>query len=87
MDKNLLIRIAAVALLLYSLYSFFSVQRELTELHRIEEERTALWEQLRSEHETLTERSGAELTDEELEALARSRLGIVRQGERIFRFE
>ena len=87
MDKNLLIRIAAVALLLYSLYSFFSAQRELTELRRLEESYTAEWEQIQAEHDALTERSGTELTDEELEALARSRLGMVRQGEKIFRFD
>ena len=86
MDKNLLIRIAAVALLLYSLYCFFSVQGELTRLRQTEEARTAVWEQTRTENTALTERVNAELTDEELERLARSRLGMVQPGEKIFRF-
>ena len=86
MDKDLLIRIAAVALLLYSLYCFFSTQGELTRLRQTELIREAAWEQARTENAALRERVSAELTDEELERLARSRLGMVRQGEKIFRF-
>ena len=85
-DRPSLISFVAVALLVYSLcilaaasLKLDSAEKDLAAL----EEKYAL---LVSEQETLTARLESGLSDDELERLARERLGLVMPGEKIFYF-
>ncbi len=85
-DREALLRLLAVSLLLYMLVSFGAVRLRLNAA-RVEEEALALaCEALREENETLRRDLSAPWDDERLEALARERLGLVRPGEKIFYF-
>ena len=85
--KETLVRIVLLALLLYASICLASAGRELHAAR-------ALAAELRAEIETV-ERGNAELgrkldqgwSAEDVEALARERLGLVLPGDRIFRFE
>lgn len=84
--KRSLIRIVALALLLYSLWSLASVRQEL---YSARQQEIALRQELgilMQENERLLLKLEQGLDDEFLEQLARERLGLVRSGEIIFRF-
>ncbi len=84
--KRSLIRIVALALLLYSLWSLASVRQEL---YAARQQELALRQELgilMQENERLLLKLEQGLDDEFLEQLARERLGLVRSGEIIFRF-
>jgi len=84
--KRSLIRIVALALLLYSLWSLASVRQEL---YSARQQELALRQELgilMQENERLLLKLEQGLDDEFLEQLARERLGLVRSGEIIFRF-
>lgn len=84
--RRTLIRIVAVALLLYSLWSLASVRVSL--YHALEQEQNLKreLEVLQQEAGLLESRLEQGFDDDFLEALARERLGLVRSGEIIFRF-
>ena len=84
--RRTLIRIVAVALLLYSLWSLASVRLRLS--HALEREQNMLTElkELEQEGSRLQAQLDSGFDDEYLEALARERLGLVKSGEIIFRF-
>lgn len=84
--RSTLIRIVALALLLYSL-SFFAAS--LRSLHRAEDsvrERQLHLEELERENARLKARIESMNSDEGIEAMARERLGLVMPGEKIFYF-
>ena len=84
--KETLIRIILIALLLYSLTGFASVKREAD---RAELERSLLSEKLRvleAENARMRGSLEVELSEAEIEQLARQRLGLVMPGEKIFYF-
>ncbi len=85
-DRPSLISFVAVALLVYSLCSLAAASLKLDsaekDLAALEEEYALLV----SEQETLTARLESGLSDDELERLARERLGLVMPGEKIFYF-
>ena len=85
-DRPSLISFVAVALLVYSLCILAAASLKLDsaekDLAALEEEYALLV----SEQETLTARLESGLSDDELERLARERLGLVMPGEKIFYF-
>ena len=85
-ERPVLLYIVAVALLLYSLAALGSAAYRLNEAEKtfavLQEELSAAIE----ENRLLCEQLAAKLTDSEIEALARQRLGLVMPGERIFYF-
>lgn len=84
--RKTLIRIVAVALLLYSLWSLASVRLRLSDALSREQKLQSELESLEQEAELLHLRLEGGFDDEYLEALARERLGLVKSGEIIFRF-
>ena len=84
--KRSLIRIVALALLLYSLWSLASVRQELYSARQQELALRQELDILMQENERLLLKLEQGLDDEFLEQLARERLGLVRSGEIIFRF-
>lgn len=84
--KRTLIRIVAVALLLYSLWSLSAVGRKLDRVRRslppLEKEYALLLE----EGALMQARLESGIDDEYIEALARERLGLVKSGDIIFYF-
>lgn len=84
--RRTLIRIVAVALLLYSLWSLASVRLRLSDALSREHKLQSELESLEQEAELLYHRLEGGFDDEYLEALARERLGLVKSGEIIFRF-
>ncbi len=85
-DRPSLISFVAVALLVYSMCSLTAASLKLASE---EEKLAALTEEyslLVTERETLSARLESELTDADMERLARERLGLVMPGEKIFYF-
>lgn len=86
-QRDLILRIAVLALLAYSLVCFFSARDTL---RRSEEETRALEAEcraLREEQRQLQARQARAGTAEEMRRLAWERLGLVQPGEIIFRFD
>ena len=85
-DRPVLIRFVAVALLLYSMAALCSAVLRMNEAEKayavLREEVSVL----QTDNVLLSERLASGLTDSEIEALARERLGLVMPGERIFYF-
>ena len=84
--RNVLLRLVAVALLLYALGTVTSVSRKLKECEAAEKMRMHQLQQLQEENTELTEKLSGSGKDEEMERLARDRLGMVRPGDLIFYF-
>lgn len=84
--RRTLIRIVAVSLLLYSLWSLASVRSRLSQALRQEQALQLELNELQQEAQLLQSRLDSGFDDEYLEALARERLGLVKGGEIIFRF-
>lgn len=85
-DRPVLIRFVAVVLLIYSLAALCSAALRMSEAEKayavLREEASVL----QAENALLSERLASKLTDSEIEALARERLGLIMPGERIFYF-
>lgn len=86
MQKNSLMRIVSVALLLYALFSFLSVRSDLRRTEMLAEEFRAEVEQLQKENDQLQGRIDSGWSDEELRRLAWERLALVLPGEKLFYF-
>lgn len=83
-DRALILRIVALALLLYGLGSLTAVRRELRAAQDTVEALRQQREMLVAQQEALNQALADRDSPEELERLARERLGMVRPGERIF---
>ena len=84
--RSTLIRIVALALLLYSLSFFAASLRSLKRAEASLEERQARLERLEQENRRLRTQLESMESREGIEALARERLGLVMPGEKIFYF-
>ena len=86
-NKETILRLLVIALLLYMLTSYAAARGRLAALREREEEMDRLCVCLRAENEELQQRLASAGDDETLEALARERLGLVMPGERIYYFD
>lgn len=84
--KERILRIVAVALLAYSLWSFASVQLELRRAEKEYERLEAELASLERENAELTEKTAHSRDDDAIEQIARERLGLVMPGEIVFYF-
>ncbi len=85
-SKETLIRIVLVSLLLYAALSLFETGRELGQLESARREAQESLAALRNENGQLRDSLSQDRSEEEMERLARERLGLVRPGEKIFYF-
>ena len=81
-----LIRIAAVALLLYSLWSLYTSYAGIQQAGRIAAEKESTLARLKTENAELLRKRELAESGELLEKLARERLGYILPGERVFLF-
>ena len=82
--KNQLAGIAITAILIYGVFSLISASVRLKKVESLNEELESEINAARQEQKSITaliENSGS---DEQMEALARARLGLVKPGETIF---
>ena len=79
-------RIILVALLLYSLTGFVTVSRELRQSELMAAQMRQQTEELRLVNGELEEKIGQGHSPEEMQQLARDRLGLVLPGEKLFYF-
>ncbi len=86
MQRDLIMRIVVVALMLYALVSLASVRGDLRRTERLAAELEETYAQLQEESRELTERLAAARSPEEMRALAWQRLGLVLPGEKVFYF-
>lgn len=84
--KETLTRIVLLALLLYAALCLASARRELYAANAAERALSARLETVEKENLAVSRSLAEGWSAEELEALARKRLGLVRPGDRIFRF-
>ena len=85
--RETLIRIVLSALLLYSAACLASARREMYAADAREASLCAALETVERDNREASRRLETGWSAEELEALARERLGLVLPGDRIFRFE
>lgn len=85
--KETLIRIVLLALLIYAAVCLASARRELRSADALEAALSAELETVERDNRALGRRLRDGWSAEELESLARERLGLVLPGDRIFRFE
>lgn len=85
--KETLIRIVLLALLLYAAVCLASAGRNLYAAEALEARLRAELETIERENLALDRKLEQGWSAEDLEALARERLGLVLPGDRIFRFE
>ena len=85
-SRRTIIRIVAVALLLYSLASLITVRRQLDAMQSLRGRLTEELEILRQEREVLEERLAAYGEEAEMRRLAWERLGLVAPGETVYYF-
>ena len=83
-QREILIRIVLVLLLLYALGHFSAAQLTLRRTERLTAELQNQRDALLGEQRLLREERESLRTPEGLEAAARERLGLVRPGERVF---
>ena len=81
-----LIRIVAVVLLLYSLWSLYGSYAGIQTARRIAAERESSLARLKTENAQLLRESELAEDESTLEKLARERLGYILPGERVFLF-
>ncbi|MBQ2960363.1 MAG: septum formation initiator family protein [Oscillospiraceae bacterium] len=84
--KESLIRIIFLSLLLYSMLSLAASGRELEEALAKKQELEKQLGLLTSQKQALQDKLSREISEEEIEQLARQRLGLVKAGEKIFYF-
>lgn len=84
--KESLIRIILLSFLLYSALSLAASGRELHEALARQEQLNAQLAAVDAERQAMQARLNARISPEEIEQLARQRLGLVRPGEKIFYF-
>ena len=84
--RETLTRIVLVALLLYSLASLLTVGRELKHAERLEQQLRQQTESQQALKQALEQRLTQEQSPEELQQMARERLGLVLPGEKLFYF-
>lgn len=80
------VRLVAVALLLYALLGLAAQWRLLCRTESAERELSLELRQLREENAALAEKLSGASRDREMERLARERLGMVRPGDTVFYF-
>lgn len=85
-DRDVILRIVILALLLYSLASFASVRSDLRKTEQLAQSLKEELEQLQCENQELEEMLSSPRSDEEMRMLARQRLGMVMPGEKVFYF-
>ena len=84
--RETLVRIVLVALLLYAAACLLASRRELYAAGREEQALSARLEAIEQENLAVGRHLTEGWSEEELEALARERLGLVLPGDRVFRF-
>lgn len=84
--KDTLICIVLIALTLYACTNVAAVGGELRAAAAVQQELSAELEERTADNTALREKLEAGLSDEELERLARERLGLVKPGDKIFYF-
>jgi len=84
--RETLVRIVLVALLLYAAACLSASRRALYEAGRAEQALSARLEEIEQENLAVGRQLTEGWSEEELEALARERLGLVLPGDRVFRF-
>ena len=84
--RSPIVRIVALALLVYALASLLTVRRELAGAEETVAAMTRQRELLETERAELEDAMARRDSPEELERLARERLGMVAPGERIYCF-
>ena len=84
--RETLTRIVLVALLLYSLASLLTVGRELKQAERLERQLRQQTESQQALKQDLEHKLAQGQSPEELQQLARERLGLVLPGEKLFYF-
>lgn len=85
-DRDVILRIVILALLLYSLASFASVRSDLKGTEQLARDLEAEVNTLQEENRALEEKLSGPRSDEEMRMLARQRLGMVMPGEKVFYF-
>ena len=85
-SRETLVRIILVALLLYSLTGFVTVGRELRQSELMAAQMRQQTEELRLLNGELEEKIAQGHSPEEMQQLARERLGLVLPGEKLFYF-
>ena len=84
--RDTLICIVLISLTLYACASVAAVGGELRAAAAVQKELGAELEEKSADNAALSEKLEAGLSDEELERLARERLGLVKPGDKIFYF-
>ena len=85
-SRTAIVRIVAVALLLYSLASLVTVRRELAAMDRLRQALQGDLTALQQERKDLEEKLAAYGQDAEMRRLAWERLGMTAPGETIYYF-
>lgn len=85
-NREMLLRLVTVGVLLYMLVSFGAARVRLNTAVRLEEELELACAELREENASLRQTIASVRQDETVEAMARDRLGLVMPGERIYYF-
>ncbi len=85
-ERNVLVRIVVLALLLYSLACLASVRIELRRTEALEQSLQQELDTLSAENAALNRRLAELDSDEQIASLARERLGMIMPGEKIFYF-
>ena len=86
-NRETLRRLLAVLCLVFALTAYLAALARAAAEHRAEERLQAVYEQLLTDRGELRARLALLDEDEELEALAREELGLVKPGEKIFYFD
>ena len=84
--QNRLVPIVLLCLFLYAAASLFSSRRELTQAQALEAALERELELLQEENQRMQQKLESGFSDEEIQQLARQRLGLVLPGEKIFYF-
>ena len=85
-SKETLLRIVLLTLLIYASVSIAAVGRELQTANAMESRLLTELDEQEEVNAALRQKIAGELNDEEIERLARERLGLVKPGEIIFYF-
>ena len=86
-NSRTIVRILGVALLVYALVGLLSSQRQLRQMETLREKLNREREVLEMRCQNWEERLAAAGSPEQMEQLARERLGMVTPGEIVFYFE
>ena len=84
--QNRLVHIVLLCLFLYAAASLFSSRRELSQAQKLEAALERELELLQAENQRMQQKLESGFSDEEIQQLARQRLGLVLPGEKIFYF-